>query len=62
MERVAEALGACVREALERGEAVEVPGMGTFRVEHRTSELDQQDDGNVAVRPPRDQIVFDPAT
>jgi len=51
-----------VREALERGEAVEVPGMGTFRVEHRTSELDQQDDGNVAVRPPRDQIGFDPAT
>jgi nucleoid DNA-binding protein len=60
LEAVAEALGDCVRDALERGETVEVPGMGTFRVEHRPSQMDEQPDGQFSVRPPRNVVVFDP--
>ena len=59
---VAEALSASVRDALERNEPAEVPGMGVFRVEHRPSQMNEQEEGLLSVSPPRDVIVFEPAT
>lgn len=59
-ELVLEALGRLVREALVRGETVELPGLGTFRVEHQPSRTDQLPDGSIALRPPSDNVVFVP--
>ena len=62
LSKVAEALSASVRDALERNESAEVPGLGVFRVEHRPSQMNEQEDGLLSVTPPRDVIVFEPAT
>jgi nucleoid DNA-binding protein len=58
---VAGALSRCVREALERGEPTEVPGLGAFRVEHRSSQMEEPEEGGFSISPPRDEIVFEPA-
>lgn len=58
---VAEALGACVAEALKRGHAAQVPGLGTFRVKHEASQMSEQQGGRFSVAPPRDVVVFEPA-
>ena len=47
-----------VRDALTRGETIHVPGLGTFGVEHRSSQIEEQPDGKVVMRPPRDAVVF----
>ena len=49
-----------LRRQLENGESVQVPGLGTFSVEHRPSERKQDSDGDDYMAPPRDQVVFDP--
>lgn len=49
-----------VREKLEEGETVEVPGLGTFRVEHQPSELQEHPDGENCMVPPKDVIHFEP--
>ena len=61
LETVAEALSACVRDALEHGEAVDVPGMGTFHVEHQPSEMREEGNDQFSVTPPRDVVAFEPA-
>jgi nucleoid DNA-binding protein len=58
---VAEALSKCVREALEHGEPTDVPGLGTFRIEHRASQVEESAGGERSLSPPRDEIVFEPA-
>ncbi|PSR01588.1 MAG: hypothetical protein BRD47_05735 [Bacteroidetes bacterium QS_8_68_28] len=58
---MAGALSRCVREALERGEPTEVPGLGAFRVEHRSSQMEEPEEGGFSISPPRDEIVFEPA-
>ncbi len=59
-DRVAEALAEIVREALEQGRAVEVPELGAFRVEHRSSEIEERGDGTLVMHPPRNEVVFEP--
>ena len=59
---VAEALSAHVREALERGDPAEVPGLGTFRVEHQPSQTRELEGGRFSISPPRDAVVFEPAS
>lgn len=49
-----------VREKLERGETVEVPGLGTFSVKHHPSERKETADGESYMAPPRDVVQFDP--
>lgn len=49
-----------VREKLEAGETVEVPGLGTFSVEHQPSERKETPDGEHYMAPPRDVVRFDP--
>lgn len=48
-----------VRSQLTRGETVHVPDLGTFSVEHRPSELKEDDDSPTMV-PPRDEVTFTP--
>lgn len=60
--RVAQAVTALVRHALERGEPVDIPEIGTFRVEHRSSSIEEQPDGTLVMYPPRNSIAFDPDT
>jgi nucleoid DNA-binding protein len=49
-----------LRRQLKDGESVEVPGFGTFSVEHRPSELTDGPDGEQQMAPPRDLVRFDP--
>lgn len=49
-----------VREKLENGETTQVPGLGTFSVEHRPSEMKETADGENYMAPPRDVVTFDP--
>ncbi len=55
-----EALGQIIREALVRREPVDVPGLGTFRVDRRSSEMIEGENGDLVMRPPRDEVVFIP--
>lgn len=49
-----------VREKLENGETTQVPGLGTFSVEHHPSEMKETADGESYMAPPRDVVTFDP--
>ncbi len=59
-ERVAQALAAVVRETLKQGEAADVPELGTFRVAHRSSAMEDGPNGDTVMHPPRDEVVFEP--
>ena len=59
-DQLKETLADVVREALANGEEVTLPGLGTFRVEHQPSEMAEDEDGQVIMRPPRDEVVFIP--
>jgi len=48
-----------LREKLEEGEAVDVPSLGTFSVEHRPSEV-KESEGERQLIPPRNVVVFEP--
>ena len=54
------ALVEAVREALERGEEADVPGLGTFRVEYQPSAVEELPSGEKVMRPPRQAITFAP--
>lgn len=58
--QISEALGNVIREALIRREQVDIPGLGTFRVDRRSSEMTEDADGALVMKPPRDEIVFIP--
>ncbi len=58
-DRVAGALAEIVREAVEQGQAIDVPELGVFRVEHRSSEIEERGDGTLVVHPPRNEVVFE---
>ena len=55
-----ETLADVVREALANGQNVSLPGLGTLRVEHKPSEMIEDENGQIVMRPPRDEVVFDP--
>ncbi|MFB6231594.1 MAG: HU family DNA-binding protein [Salinibacter sp.] len=56
-EEVIDAFVDILREQLAEGNRVEVPGLGTFSVEHRPSTLDDEDE---TMTPPRIEVCFDP--
>ncbi len=60
-EEVIDAFIEVVRDELANDNAVEVPSLGTFAVEHRPSALERTDDGH-ALAPPRNAVVFTPDT
>jgi nucleoid DNA-binding protein len=49
-----------LRRKLEKGETVEVPGLGTFTVEHQPSEMKKDPEGENYMAPPQDVVHFDP--
>jgi nucleoid DNA-binding protein len=59
-EEVIDAFTEVVQAQLEAGNAVEVPALGTFSVEHRPSEV-REEDGVRRLVPPRNVVVFDAA-
>jgi DNA-binding protein HU-beta len=48
-----------VRDELVDGESLHVPGLGTFYVEHQSSEMRDDEEGS-GMLPPRDVVRFDP--
>lgn len=58
-EEVIDAFIHAIRDHLDRGDAVEVPTLGTFRVEHRPSET-KEIDGERQLIPPRNVVTFEP--
>lgn len=61
-DQVAAALNTLLREALTQGVPVTVPGLGTFAVQHQSSRIEELPDGRVVMQPPRDEVVFRPAS
>lgn len=59
---VIRAFAKAVREQLEDHQSVDVPGLGTFDVEHRESQLTEGEDGEPRMAPPRDVVTFEPET
>jgi nucleoid DNA-binding protein len=59
-EDVIHAFAKAVREKLEDHESIQVPGLGTFDVEHRESQLTEGEDGEPRMAPPRDVVTFEP--
>jgi len=57
---VIDAFAEIMRDKLERGETVEVPGLGTFDIEHQPSQMKETDDGESYMAPPRNVVTFDP--
>lgn len=51
-----------VARAIERGEAVDVPGLGTFAPEHRPGRegIHPDDDGEAIAIPPTVEVEFEP--
>lgn len=56
---VARALADVLHEALERGETVDLPGLGAFKVDHQPSTLEKRSDGTVTLQPPRNAVAFE---
>ena len=59
-EHLAESIGLIIREALIEGKDVDVPGLGLFRINRRPSEMEEDEDGQIVMRPPRDEVEFVP--
>lgn len=57
-DQLKETLAGVIRDALANGDAISLPGLGTFRVEHRPSERVEDENGQIVMRPPRDEVVF----
>jgi nucleoid DNA-binding protein len=55
-----EAFVRVLRQRLEQRESVDVPGLGTFSVEHRPSHRREMPDGEDEMVPPRDVVAFTP--
>lgn len=59
-EEIIEAFVDVLRDRLENGKTTDVPGLGTFSVEHHPSKQKEGPDGNSYMAPPRDVVRFDP--
>ena len=57
-DQIARTLGDVLTEHLMREEAVHVPGLGTFRVVHEDSRVEEQG-GEPVMLPPSDTIAFE---
>ena len=58
--QVATAVADLIRARLLAGEEAHVPGLGTFRLHHEPSRIDEHPDGTLTIAPPREVIVLDP--
>lgn len=60
-DQVEAAFADVVKDALEQGASVDVPGLGTFEVRHERSRFGEDERGRLKMSPPRDTIEFTPA-
>lgn len=56
---VIHAFARVIRKQLADGQSVEVPDLGTFRVEHQSSEIEEHEDGETSLSPPQDVVEFE---
>lgn len=56
---IIEAFTGAVRDELESGRDVDLPLLGTLRVEHRPSEMTEEENSR-SFSPPRNAVVFEP--
>ncbi len=61
-EQVEQALAEIVREALATRQAVQVPDLGVFRIEHHAATRRRAKEGGAEFIPPRNEILFTPQT
>ena len=59
-EDIINAFAEAVRESLEAGTPIEVPGLGHFDIEHHQSQMVETDNGEARMAPPHDIITFRP--
>jgi nucleoid DNA-binding protein len=59
---VASALATVARRALIRGKDVDLPRLGRLEVRHEHSTIDERPDGETILQPPKDYVVFIPAS
>jgi len=59
-DQVVAALAETLRDRLSARASVEVPGLGTFRVQHTPSAIEKID-GETILTPPKDRLTFTPA-
>lgn len=58
-DQVVAALAETLRDRLSTRESVEVPGLGTFSIEHKPSAI-KEIDGETILTPPEDHLTFTP--
>lgn len=58
-ERFRRALVETAEAFLERGDAVEWPGLGTLRVKHQSSTIRRPSQDEAVIEPPREEIIFE---
>ena len=56
--QIAAALTEVIRKRLSEGQEARVPGLGTFRVHHQSSQVAEGGEGKIQVTPPCDVVVF----
>ena len=49
-----------LKDAAARGEDLVIPGLGTFEIEHESSEMNRESGGRILMTPPRNQLRFSP--
>lgn len=59
-EQVAAAFTEVLRDRLSRRQEAHIPKLGTFRVLHEISQIQEGEDGSIHMKPPRDVIAFSP--
>lgn len=59
-EDVIQAFVRALHDQLTSGNTVEVPDLGRFRIEHEPSRVEENDDGDAHIQPPRDVVSFSP--
>jgi myo-inositol catabolism protein IolC len=60
LDDTAEALATVARRMLVLGEPVDLPTVGTLEVRHERSTIEERDDGETILHPPKDHVVFTP--
>ncbi len=57
-DQVLAALAQVIETKLVQGEAADVPGLGTFSIEHQPSQLEELPNGEFSIKPPSDTVIF----
>jgi nucleoid DNA-binding protein len=59
-DEVAGAVADAIRQLLEQSQDAPVPGLGVFAVAQHSGRIEEGEDGNIILHPPRNVVVFRP--